>query len=311
MRSGSRSSRRTRTRPPWRAASCRSPAARRAGRPWARARRAWRTGPGPQEVDHLLELGPHLLDAGDVVPAHGRVLARVDLLRLDVRHHGDELPRQPAEQAEQDQQAPVDQEAVQPADGRMQEAHGSVQPVVQVALVDPVHRIQLQAIRGPGSLHRAVPGIVSAAAGTRGEGSGGGLRHTLLARGRGAVAIGVVAAVVALGGSTGAAGAAGPATCARMRRHARLQRLQPHTESVKPTMVCADPAPPHQRFEDHGHYIGHDEPSLRFLSSRPGSASDVTWVERLPVEPIGCRHCVIPAATSPTPSSSPSRRGSR
>jgi hypothetical protein len=107
-----------------------------------------------------------------------------------------------------------------------------------------------------------------------------------LARGRGAVAIGVIAAVVALGGSTGAAGAAGGA-------HVRPNTVgmldcngfSPIQRTAKLTMVCADPAILHQRFEDHGHYIGHDEPSLRFISSRPGSGSDVTWTERLPVEP--------------------------
>ncbi len=112
------------------------------------------------------------------------------------------------------------------------------------------------------------------------------LRHTLLARGRGAVAIGVIAAVVALGGSTGAAGAAGGA-------HVRPNTVgmldcngfSPIQRTAKLTMVCADPAILHQRFEDHDHYIGHDEPSLRFISSRPGSGSDVTWTERLPVEP--------------------------
>src|SRR3954447_23988652 len=29
------------------------------------------------------------------------------------------------------------------------------------------------------------------------------------------------------------------------------------------------------RFEDNEHYIGHDEPSVKFISSRPGSASDI------------------------------------
>jgi len=39
------------------------------------------------------------------------------------------------------------------------------------------------------------------------------------------------------------------------------------------------------RFYDNGHYIGHDEPSIRFLSSRPGSGNNVTFTERLPVDP--------------------------
>jgi hypothetical protein len=40
-----------------------------------------------------------------------------------------------------------------------------------------------------------------------------------------------------------------------------------------------------QRFYDNGHYIGHDEPSIRFLSNRPGSGGNVTFTERLPVDP--------------------------
>jgi hypothetical protein len=40
------------------------------------------------------------------------------------------------------------------------------------------------------------------------------------------------------------------------------------------------------RFYDNGHYIGHDEPDLTFLSSQPGSGNDVTWTETLPQDPI-------------------------
>ncbi|HEU5214508.1 MAG TPA: hypothetical protein VFU30_03115 [Gaiellaceae bacterium] len=39
------------------------------------------------------------------------------------------------------------------------------------------------------------------------------------------------------------------------------------------------------RFFDNGHYIGHDEPDLTFLSNRPGSGNDVTWTETLPMDP--------------------------
>jgi hypothetical protein len=39
------------------------------------------------------------------------------------------------------------------------------------------------------------------------------------------------------------------------------------------------------RFFDNGAYIGHDEPSIRFLSDVPGSANDVTWTETLPMDP--------------------------
>ncbi len=39
------------------------------------------------------------------------------------------------------------------------------------------------------------------------------------------------------------------------------------------------------RFYDNNLYIGHDEPDLRFLSNRSGSGENVTWTERLPVDP--------------------------
>jgi hypothetical protein len=41
-----------------------------------------------------------------------------------------------------------------------------------------------------------------------------------------------------------------------------------------------------ERFSDNGHYIGHDEPSIRFLSNRPGSGGNVTFTERLPRDPV-------------------------
>ena len=39
------------------------------------------------------------------------------------------------------------------------------------------------------------------------------------------------------------------------------------------------------RFFDNGHYIGHDEPSIRFISKRPGSGNNVSFTERLPMDP--------------------------
>ena len=104
----------------------------------------------------------------------------------------------------------------------------------------------------------------------------------------GAARIGVVAVVVAVGAAAGTAHAAGDAGHVRANALGELDcnGFSPIQASAKPTLVCADLRTSRtERFEDHGHYIGHDEPSLRFLSSRPGSASDVTWVERLPVEP--------------------------
>ena len=91
----------------------------------------------------------------------------------------------------------------------------------------------------------------------------------------GAARIGVVAAVaaaVAVGAPAGTADAAGGAGHVRANALGELDcnGFSPIQKSVKPTLVCADLRTSRtERFEDHGHYIGHDEPSLRFLSSRP------------------------------------------
>lgn len=56
---------------------------------------------------------------------------------------------------------------------------------------------------------------------------------------------------------------------------------------VRPTMACADVrnTVTHGRFYDNGYYIGHDEPSVRFISSQPGSGDNVTFNETLGVDP--------------------------
>jgi hypothetical protein len=65
--------------------------------------------------------------------------------------------------------------------------------------------------------------------------------------------------------------------------------FSPIQRTVKPTMVCTDPRSIENgagaRFEDNEHYIGHDEPSTRFLSDVPGSGNNVTWTETLPRDP--------------------------
>jgi hypothetical protein len=39
------------------------------------------------------------------------------------------------------------------------------------------------------------------------------------------------------------------------------------------------------RFYDNGHYIGHDEPDVTFLSSTPGSGDNVSWTDTLGTDP--------------------------
>jgi hypothetical protein len=50
------------------------------------------------------------------------------------------------------------------------------------------------------------------------------------------------------------------------------------------------------RFYDNGHYIGHDEPDLTFLSNKPGSGNDVTWTETLPRDPIAAPSVATPGS---------------
>jgi hypothetical protein len=110
-----------------------------------------------------------------------------------------------------------------------------------------------------------------------------------------AVAAAVVFSGAAAAGSTsGKQGQLGALDC---------NGYSPIQQSVKPTGACTDIrgfANEHNanlddgRFYDNGHYIGHDEPDLTFLSNRPGSGNDVTWTETLPRDPIA-----VPTGTNP------------
>jgi hypothetical protein len=53
------------------------------------------------------------------------------------------------------------------------------------------------------------------------------------------------------------------------------------------------------RFEDNSHYIGHDEPSVKFISSTAGSGNTMTYLTKIPVDPH----------QSPTPSGSVTNYG--
>src|SRR5215470_20085224 len=63
--------------------------------------------------------------------------------------------------------------------------------------------------------------------------------------------------------------------------HSKIQRAVSHK------LLCTDirGMNGYPRFFDNGHYIGHDEPSTRFISNRPGSGNNVTFTERLPMDP--------------------------
>jgi hypothetical protein len=114
------------------------------------------------------------------------------------------------------------------------------------------------------------------------------LRHPArLYRSR-ALLAGLAAALVAglvLAGSTVAhagAGGVGP------NRYGEIDcnGLSPIQQPVRVTLPCADPVGHGgYRFTDNRHYIGHDEPDVRFISTQPGSGDNVTWTERLGSDP--------------------------
>jgi hypothetical protein len=102
-----------------------------------------------------------------------------------------------------------------------------------------------------------------------------------------ALAVGAALALAAQG--LGAAAAA-PAASAGVRPASTgeldCNGLSPIQKPAKAAMMCVDPRGSGDgRFYENGHYIGHDEPSVRFISARAGSGNDVRFTERLPVEP--------------------------
>jgi hypothetical protein len=62
-------------------------------------------------------------------------------------------------------------------------------------------------------------------------------------------------------------------------------------QSARPFMraTCTDPIRvvngKATRFVDNGWYVGHDEPSIKFISSQPGSGNEMSYIMRLPVDP--------------------------
>jgi hypothetical protein len=96
-----------------------------------------------------------------------------------------------------------------------------------------------------------------------------------------ALAVMVIAAFPAVAQAGVAPGPVGELDC---------NGLSPIQTSVHPTAACADPRGNWDgRFYENGHYIGHDEPSVRYISNAPGSSADVTYVERLGKEPAALR----------------------
>ncbi len=111
-------------------------------------------------------------------------------------------------------------------------------------------------------------------------------------------AIGV--AVICQLSLTGTAGAATAATTAKAVTTGTIapnktNELDCNGHSPKYATVrsmaatCTDPVKvvngKRLRFEDNENYIGHDEPSVKFISSTPGSGNTMTYMTRIPVDP--------------------------
>jgi hypothetical protein len=87
--------------------------------------------------------------------------------------------------------------------------------------------------------------------------------------------------------ATASASAAGTGVAPRAVGELDCNGFSTIQRSARPGMMCADPhGSDGGRFTDNGHYIGHDEPSVRYISRRPGSGSNTTFTERLPRDPV-------------------------
>jgi hypothetical protein len=100
-------------------------------------------------------------------------------------------------------------------------------------------------------------------------------------------------------GATRAAGSVAPNQIGEMDCNGWSSAYQ----SVKPGMraLCTDPfalvnGKP-WRFYDNGYYVGHDEPSLKFISSAPGSGNHMTYNMQLATDP-SCTPTTSPTGTT-------------
>jgi hypothetical protein len=101
-----------------------------------------------------------------------------------------------------------------------------------------------------------------------------------------ALALAVPGGLGAPAAARAAAGPASPGVAPRAVGELDCNGLSKIQKPAKNGLQCVDPRGTwDDRFYDNGHYIGHDEPSIRFISNRPGSGDSVSFTERLPVEP--------------------------
>ena len=112
------------------------------------------------------------------------------------------------------------------------------------------------------------------------------------------LAAGAVAAQLAFAGSASATRTivVGQHTAATIMPH-KINMLDCNNWSKKYAsaapamrMRCTDPLGAfynghRQRFYDNGHYVGHDEPSVKFISSAAGSGNTMSYAMRIPKDP--------------------------
>jgi hypothetical protein len=73
--------------------------------------------------------------------------------------------------------------------------------------------------------------------------------------------------------------------------------LSPSQKPARIGMMCADPRGANGgRFSDNGHFLGHDQPSVRFLSSLKGSGRNFEITEKLPQDPAAAPTVATPGS---------------
>jgi hypothetical protein len=89
----------------------------------------------------------------------------------------------------------------------------------------------------------------------------------------------------------------------------RMFCTDPHGPITKSTTAWGSTSNTVARFVDNGHYVGHDEPSVKFISNSPNSGNTMTYYMKLPVDPkqaptvstSGAKHFVHYFELSPAP----------
>jgi len=101
----------------------------------------------------------------------------------------------------------------------------------------------------------------------------------------------LLATVVVTGGSAAVASASSGGVRPNAASEVDCNGWSSAYQAVKPDLggLCTDPIRVKNgkgtRFIDNGWYIGHDEPSIKFISNKPGSGNQMTYFMQLPIDP--------------------------